>query len=146
MNLSLIIKFIAVVQFRTVVIIKNILQKSNYNLYKLYNIFKNKLLVLFITAESKQQVSNKKLIMVIGIVALLTAIAFISIALFSNTATGDIDSDSNQDNDSGGDDECEDEASGGGWGACLIQDFPHISNSRAIGYKINAKDKIHVRN
>jgi len=64
--------------------------------------------VLYITTESKQQVSNKKLIMVIGIIVLLTAITFISIALYSNTAAGDVDSnsdnnaDSDDDDDSGG--------------------------------------------
>jgi len=65
--------------------------------------------VLNITTESTQQVGNKKLIMVIGIVALLTAITFISIALYSNAASGDVDSDSNHENDSDGDDECDDD-------------------------------------
>lgn len=76
--------------------------------------FKNKLLVFNITTESTQQVNNKKLIMVVGIIALLTAITFISIALYSSTASGDVDSDSNHDNDSDGDDESEDIDSGGG--------------------------------
>ena len=62
--------------------------------------------------------------MVIGIVALLTAITFISIALYGNAATGNVDSDSNHNNDSDSDDECDDDNSGGGWGACLIQDIP----------------------
>ena len=62
--------------------------------------------MLNITTESTQQVGNKKLIMVIGIVALLTAITFISIALYSNAASGDVDSD---ENDSDGDDECDDD-------------------------------------
>ena len=65
--------------------------------------------MLNITTESTQQVGNKKLIMVIGIVALLTAITFISIALYSNAASGDVDRDSNHDNDSDGDDECDDD-------------------------------------
>lgn len=65
--------------------------------------------MLNITTESTQQVGNKKLIMVIGIVALLTAITFISIALYSNAASGDVDSDSNHENDSDGDDECDDD-------------------------------------
>ena len=79
-------------------------------------------MVLYITAESKQQVSNKKLIMVIGIVVLLTVITFISIALYSDADTGDVDSNSNHD------EECEDVDSGGGWGACLIQDIPTYIN------------------
>lgn len=54
--------------------------------------------------------------MVIGIIALLTAITFISIALYSNTAAGDIDNDSNSNNDSDDDDES------GGW-ASLLQDI-----------------------
>ena len=70
--------------------------------------------MLYITKESTQQVSNKKLIMVIGIVALLTAITFISIALYGNAATGDVDSDSNHNNDSDSDDECDDDNSGSG--------------------------------
>ena len=65
--------------------------------------------MLNITTESTQQIGNKKLIMVIGIVALLTAITFISIALYSNAASGDVDSDSNHENDSDGDDECDDD-------------------------------------
>ena len=70
--------------------------------------------MLNITTESTQQVGNKKLIMVIGIVALLTAITFISIALYSNAASGDVDSDSNHENDSDGDDECDDDKPSGG--------------------------------
>jgi len=70
--------------------------------------------VLFITAESKQQGSNKKLIMVIGIIALLTAITFISIALYSSTASGDVDNNSGSNNDSDGDDDCDDDEPSGG--------------------------------
>jgi hypothetical protein len=61
--------------------------------------------VIYITTESKQQISNKKLIMVIGIIALLTAITFIYITLYSSTDTGDIDNDSNSNNDSDDDDD-----------------------------------------
>lgn len=70
--------------------------------------------MLYITKESIQQVSNKKLIIVIGIIALLTAITLISIALYSSAAVGDVDSDSNHDNDSDSDDEYDDDDSGGG--------------------------------
>ena len=70
--------------------------------------------MLNITKESTQQGSNKKLIMVIGIIALLTAITFISIALYSSTASGDIDNDSGSNNDSDGDDDNDDDEPSGG--------------------------------
>ena len=79
--------------------------------------------MFYISAESTQQVSNKKLIIVFGIIVLLTAITFISIALYSNTAAGDTDSNSDSNGDTDSNEDCDEDDEPSGW-ACLLQDIP----------------------